>query len=147
MKKLFALTLFALLAISCSRANSSGGHSSKGSTMTYSVNTQAELDEANKRINDYKQELMRQGFREVSVAFSDRTTVTSIAEEKETVVFEGQYGTLEDLRVTLSTSKWLQKEQPQVSGRVSASLSDEQAERDFEELYKKVAFAVTGQTQ
>jgi len=66
MKKLLALTLFALLAISCSHANSSFPHSSKGSTMTYSVTTQAELDAANKRINDYKQELLRQGFREVS---------------------------------------------------------------------------------
>ena len=147
MKKLLALTLFALLAISCSRGNSSVVHSSKGSTMTYSVNTQAELDAANKRINEYKQELLRQGFREVSVAFSDRTTSTSIVDEKETVVLEGQYGKLKDLRVTLTTSKHLQKDQPQVSGRVSASLSDEQAERDFEELYKKVACAVTGQTQ
>jgi hypothetical protein len=115
--------------------------------MTYSASTQAELDAANKRINDYKQELLRQGFREVSVAFSDRTTSTSIVDEKETVVLEGQYGKLKDLRVTLTTSKHLQKDQPQVSGRVSASLSDEQAERDFEELYKKVACAVTGQTQ
>jgi len=147
MKKSLALTLFALLAISCSTANSSVAHSSKGSTMTYSASTQAELDAANKRINDYKQELLRQGFREVSVAFSDRTTSTSIVDEKETVVLEGQYGKLKDLRVTLTTSKHLQKDQPQVSGRVSASLSDEQAERDFEELYKKVACAVSGQTQ
>ena len=147
MKKSLALTLFALLAISCSIANSSVARSSKGSTMTYSASTQAELDAANKRINDYKQELLRQGFREVSVAFSDRTTSTSIVDEKETVVLEGQHGKLEDLRVTLSTSKHLQKDQPQVSGRVSASLRDEQAERDFEELYKKVACAVTGQPQ
>ena len=147
MKRLLALTLFALLAISCSRGNSSVTHSSKGSTMTYSVNTQAELDAANKRINEYKQELMRQGFREVSVAFSDKTVSTSIVDEKEEIVYEGQYGTLKDLKVTLSTSKWLQKDQPQISGRVSASLSDEQAERDFNELYKRVAFVVTGQSQ
>lgn len=145
MKRLLALTLFALLAISCSRGNSGVIHSSKGSTMTYSVGTQAELDAANKRINDYKQELLRQGFREVSVAFSDKTVSTSIVDEKEEVVFEGQYGTLKDLRVTLWTSKWLQKDQPQLGGRVNASLSDEQAERDFDELYKRVSFVVTGQ--
>jgi hypothetical protein len=145
MKRLLALTLFALLAISCSHGNGGIAHSSKGSTMTYSVGTQAELDAANKRINDYKQELKRQGFREVSVAFSDKTTSTSIVDEKEEVVFEGQYGTLKDLRVTLWTSKWLQKDQPQLGGRVNASLSGEQAERDFNELYKKVAFVVTGQ--
>jgi len=147
MKKLLALTLFALLAISCSHANSSFPHSSKGSTMTYSVTTQAELDAANKRINDYKQELLRQGFREVSVARSDVTVSTSVANETEKVVFEGQYGTLKDLQVTLWTSKWLQKEQPQLGGNVRASYSDQQAERDFEELYKRVAFVVTGQMQ
>ena len=115
--------------------------------MTYSVTTQAELDAANKRINDYKQELLRQGFREVSVARSDVTVSTSVANETEKVVFEGQYGTLKDLQVTLWTSKWLQKEQPQLGGNVRASYSDQQAERDFEELYKRVAFVVTGQMQ
>jgi hypothetical protein len=145
MKKLLALTLFALLAISCSHGNSSVAHSSKGSTMTNSVNSQAELDAANKRINDYKKELLRQGFREVSTSFSDKTVSTSVVDEKEEVVFEGQYGTLKDLRVTLWTSKWLQKDQPQIGGRVNASLSDAQAERDFNELYKKVAFVITGQ--
>lgn len=147
MKKSLALTLFALLAVSCSQANSSVAHSSKGSTMTYSVTTQAELDAANKRINDYKQELLRQGFHEVSVTTSNRTVSTSVANETEKVVFEGQYGTLQDLQVTLWTSKWLQKEQPQLGGGVNASLTGEQAERDFDDLYKKVAFAVTGQTQ
>jgi hypothetical protein len=147
MKRLFALTLFALLAINCSRGNSAVPNSSKGSTMTYSVNTQAELDAANQRINNYKQELLRQGFREVSVALADKTVSTSITDEKEQVVLEGQYGKLQDLRVTLWTSKWLQKDQPQLGGGVNASLIDEQAERDFNELYKRVAFVVTGHAQ
>ena len=147
MKRLLALTLFALLAIGCSRGNKPVALSSIGSTMTYSVGTQAELDAANKRINDYKQELLRQGFREVSVSFTDKTVSTSIVDEKEQVVFEGQYGKLKDLRVTLWTSKHLQKDQPQLGGRVYASLDGEQAERDFEELYKRVSFAVTGQPQ
>lgn len=143
MKRLLTLTLFALLAISCSRGDNSVGNS-KGSTMTYSVNTQAELDAANKRLNDYKQELLRKGFREVSVGFSDKTDSTSVVAENEHVVFEGQYGTLKDLRVTLWTGKWLQKEQPQVGGSVNASVSNQQAERDFDELYQRVAFVVTG---
>jgi len=147
MKKSLVLTLFALLAISCSRANSSVAHSSKGSTMTYSASTQAELDAANKRIKDYQQELLKQGFREVSVGFSNKTVSTSVTGENELVILEGQYGTLKDLRVSLWTSKWLQKDQPQVGGRVNASLSDEQAERDFNELYKRVSSVVTGQTQ
>ena len=142
MKTLLALTLFGLLAINCSceyRANTS---SSKGSTMTYSVGTQAELDAANQRIKEYKQELVKQGFREVSTSFSDTSGVFS--NSKEEVVFEGQYGTLKNLRVTLWTSTRLQKEQPQLGGRVNASLPNEQAERDFEELYKKVVYVVTG---
>lgn len=108
MKRLLALTLFGLLAISCSHRNGVS-HSSKDSSMTNSVGTQAELDAANRRVNEFKQELLRQGFHEVSVAFSDKTVDTSIVDEKEKVILEGQYGKLEDLRVTLWASKWLQK--------------------------------------
>jgi hypothetical protein len=88
MKNLLALTLFAVFAISCSHGNVS--HSSKGSSMTNSVGTQAELDAANRRVNEFKQELLRQGFHEVSVSFSDKTADTSIIDEKEEVVLEGQ---------------------------------------------------------
>jgi hypothetical protein len=42
-----------------------------GSTLTYGVGTQTELDQANQRINAFKEELLRQGFRQVSVSFSD----------------------------------------------------------------------------
>ena len=147
MKRLLALTLFACLAISCSRGNSSVSHSSKGSSMTYSVGTQAELDAANQRIREYKQELLRQGFHEVSVSFFDKTSDTSIVDEKEQVVLEGQYGNLEDLQVTLWSSKWLQKDQPQLGGGIQASISDDQGDRDFEALYQKICFVVTGNIQ
>lgn len=147
MKRLLTLTLFALLAISCSHLHSGVSRSSRGSNMTSSVGTQAELDAANKRVHDFKQELLQQGFHEVSVAFSDKTSDTSIVDQKEEVVFEGQYGRLEDLRVTLWASKWLQKDQPHLGGGVHASIVDDQAERDFEALYKKVCFVVTGKSQ
>jgi hypothetical protein len=145
MKRLLALTLFGLLAISCSRGNSGASHSSKGSSMTYSVGTQAELDAANQRINDYRQELVRQGFREVSGSFSD--TSGAVSNSKEEFVLEGQYGTLRDLRVSLWTTKRLEKDQPQLGGGIRASIKDDQADRDFEELYKKVSFVVTGHAQ
>ena len=147
MKRLFTLTLFGLLAISCSRENSYVANSSKGSTMTSSVGTQAELDAANQRINEYRQELLRQGFHEVSASFSDKTDATSLINSKEEFVLEGQYGNLKDLRVTLWTTKRLEKDQPQLGGGIHASLNDEQANRDFEELYKKVSSVVTGQPQ
>ena len=146
MIRLLVLTLFALLAINCSRGNNSGiMHSSRGSTMTYSVGTQAELDAANKRINDYREELVRQGFREVSESFTN--TSGALSNAKNEFVLEGQYGSLKDLQVTFSTTTKLEKDQPQLSGGIHASLSNEQAERDFEELYQKVVFVVTGQTQ
>ena len=147
MKRLLTLTFFALLAISCSRSNGGISHSTKGANMTYSVGTQAELDVANRRVKEFKQELLQQGFHEVSVAFSDKTADTSIVDEKEEVVLEGQYGTLKDLRVTLWSSKWLQKDQPHLGGGVHASIVDDQADRDFETVYKKVCFAVTGNAQ
>jgi hypothetical protein len=147
MKRLLTLTLFALLAISCSRSNSTVAHLSKGSSMTYSVGTQADLDAANRRVKEFKQELLQQGFHEVSVSFSDKTSDTSIVDEKEEVVLEGHYGTLKDLRVTLWSSKWLQKNQPHLGGGVHASIVDDQADRDFETLYQKICFAVTGNAQ
>lgn len=137
MKRLFALTLCALLASHCSTGyrKSYGG---KGSTATYSVGTQAELDEANQRINAFKEDLLRQGFSTVSASFSD---------SKEEFILEGQYGRLKDLRVTLRTNKRLEKEEPEFAGGIHASISDEQADQEFEDLYKKVVTVVTGWPQ
>ena len=115
--------------------------------MTHSVGTQAELDAANKRVNDYKQELLRQGFHQVWASLSDKTADTKFLNSKEEVVLEGSYRNLKDLRVTLWTTKLLEKDQPQLGGGVHASINGEQADRDFEELYKKVSFVVTGNTQ
>ena len=106
--------------------------------MTYGVGTQAELDQANQRINAFKQDLLRQGFRTVSISSSD---------SKEESILVGQYGRLKDLRVTLRTNQRLEKEEPEVAGGIDASISDEQANQEFEELYKKVSTIVTGQPQ
>ena len=137
MKRLFALTLCALLASNCSTEYRKS-YGSKGSTMTYGVGTQAELDEANQRINAFKEDLLRRGFRTVSVSFSD---------SKEESILEGQYGRLKDLRVTLQTNKRLEEDAPEVAGGIHASIGDEQADREFEELYKNVITVVTGRPQ
>ena len=144
MKRMLTLTLFGLMAINCSRSNSFGTHSSKGSTMTCDVVTQAELDAANQRVSDYREELLRQGFREVK---SSTITAGDDSLTKEEFVLEGQYGKLKDLKVTFWIKKRLEKDQPDPSGSIEASLRDEQAERDFDELYKKVSFVVTGHAQ
>ena len=136
MKRLFAFTLCAFLASNCSTGSGYGHSYSKGSTMTYSVGTQAELDQGNQRINAFKEELLRQGFREVSVSFFD---------EKEESILEGEYGRLEDLRVTLRTNTRLEEDAPELAGGIRASIRDEQADHEFEELYKKVISVVTGQ--
>lgn len=137
MKRLVALTLCSLLASTCSIGHRKS-YSSKGSTMTYGVGTQAELDQANQRINAFKQDLLRQGFRTLSISSSD---------SKEEFILVGQYGRLKDLRVTLRTNKHLEKEEPEVAGGIDASINDEQADQEFEELYKKVSTIVTGQHQ
>jgi len=93
--------------------------------MRYSVGTQAELDEANQRINAFKDDLLRQGFHAVSVSTSD-----SIEE----FILEGQYGRLKDLRVTLRTNKRLEKDGPEVAGGIHTSIRDGQADQEFEEL-------------
>ena len=111
---------------------------SKGSTMTYGVGTQAELDEANRRIIQFKQELLEKGFRQVSFSFSDT---------REEFILEGSYGTLPDLRVSLVTGKKLAGDAPEVAGGIHAFIRDEQADREFEELYKKVVYVVTGDLQ
>lgn len=147
MKRLLTLTLFGLLALSCHRGNSGVSLSSKGASMTFSTGTQADLDAGNQRINDYKQELLRQGFHEISTSVTSETAGTSYINRKEEVILEGQYRNLKDLRVTLWTTKRLEKDQPQLGGGVHASIKNEQDDRDFEELYKKVVFVVTGSAQ
>ena len=136
MKRLLALTLYGLLAINCSTGYRNSY--SKGSTMTCRVGTQAELDQGNQRINAFKEELLRQGFREVSASFSD---------SKEEFILKGQYGRLKDLRVTLRTNKRLQKEEPELAGGIHAFIRDEQADQEFEQLYKKVTAVVTGKPE
>ena len=145
MKRLSALTLFALLAIGCSHGNRAASSSSKGSSMTYSVGTQAELDAANQRVNEYRQELITQGFRIVSKSFSGSNG--ALSNSREEFVLEGQYGKLKDLQVTLWTTKRLEKDQPLLGGGVHAFIVDDEADREFEALYKKICFVVTGNAQ
>jgi len=144
MKGLLTLTLFGLLAISCTRGNSAFTNASKGSSMTYTAGTQAELDAGNKRIHDYRQELLRQGFHEISTSLTTQTGDSPDVNAKEKFILEGPYRNLKDLRVTLWTTKRLEKEEPQLGGGIDASIHNEQDDRDFEELYKKVSFVVTG---
>lgn len=136
MNRLFPLTLCILLLTTCSIHH--GNAATKGSTMRFSVSTQDELDQANQRINTYKEELVRHGFREVSV---------SISNTKEEFVLEGEYGKLRNLRVTLRIGKVLAEEEPEFSGSVDAYVRDDDADRDFESLYKRVSTVVTGKPQ
>jgi hypothetical protein len=146
MKRMLTLTLFGLLAISCTRGDSAL-HSSKGSSMTLTAGTQAELDAGNKRIHDYRQELLQQGFHEISTSLTTQTAGSSDVNAKEEFILEGRYRNLKDLRVTLWTTKRLEKENSELGGGIHASINNEQDDRDFEELYKKVSFIVTGNAQ
>jgi hypothetical protein len=141
MRKLFTLMLLAPIAIGCSLKYAGTPRSSKDKSMTSNVETQAELDAGNQRIREFKQELLQQGFHEVSVAHSD-----SASDSQTEFTLDGKYGTLRNVRVTLQTRTQLQvqKDQPELRGGVKAGIWDEQADRDFEELYKKVVFVVTG---
>jgi thioredoxin reductase len=136
--RLLTLTLFGLLTISCVNQPAGNAPISKGATMMYSVGTQAEMDSANQRINQFKQELLRQGFHDESHSVSDTS---------DEFILTGQYGTLTDLRVTLRTGKRLQSEPPPLAGGVHAFVKDDQADREFKELYKKVCSVVTGQAE
>ena len=139
MRKLFTLMLLAAIASGCSLKYDNTPRNSKDKSMTNNVETQAELDAGNQRMRDFKQELLQHGFREVSVGYSD-----SPSDSQEEFTLEGKYGTLKDVRVTLQTRTQLQKDQPELRGGVKAGIRDEQADRDFEELYKKICFVVTG---
>ena len=147
MKRMLTLTLFGLLTISCISRNSAYSNSSKDSSMTYTAGTQADLDAGNKRIHDYRQELLRQGFHEVSTSLNTQTAGSSDVNAKEEFVLEGPYRNLKDLRVTLWTTKRFEKEKSELGGEIHASIKNEQDDRDFEELYKKVSFVVTGHAQ
>ena len=115
--------------------------------MTYTAVTQAELDAVNQRINDYRQELLRQGFHESSFTLNTQTVGKSDVNSKAQFTLEGRYRNLKDLRVTLWTTTRLEndpKNQPQSGGGIEAVIVDNQADTDFEELYKKVSSVVTG---
>lgn len=133
-KKVIALIACILLTICCSRENPYG----KGSTMSFTVATQDQLNEGNQRINEFKQELLRQGFRVVSLSTSD---------SKEQVILKGDYGALKDLEVTLWTGNRLEIKEPQLGGGIHASLAGKEAEREYDELYRKVESIVTGKAQ
>ncbi|HEY0765471.1 MAG TPA: hypothetical protein VGD61_24045 [Pyrinomonadaceae bacterium] len=105
------------------------------STMTFDAATQAQLDQGNQRINSFKEDLLRQKFRVVSVS-----TINS----REEVILEGQHGRLKKLLIRLVTNTSLEKEGPELAGGVSASISDEQSMREYDELSKKVNAIVTG---
>jgi len=130
-RRVFALIAFCLLATGCSGQQSSG----RGSTMTKTVTTQAELNEGNQRINEFRQELLRKGFRVVSSFSSD---------SKEQVILAGRYGALKDLEVTLWTGKRLETKEPQLGGGIHALVSKE-SEREFDEFYKRVVKVVVGE--
>lgn len=142
MKRLFALTFCALLAINCSSRNKYP-ISGMDSTMNCNVETQAQLDQANRRIKAFKEELLRQGFRLVSVSTFNSSEDSSF-NSREDVILAGQHGRLKELRITLVTNTSLQKEGPELAGGVYASISDEQTMQEYEELSKKVDALVTG---
>jgi hypothetical protein len=130
-KRVLVLMVCGLLAIGCSRLNPPD----KDQTMSFTASTQDQLNEGNKRINDFKQELLTQGFRVVSSSSSD---------SKEQVILEGRYGELKDLKLTLWTGKRLEIKEPQLGGGIHASIVSKKAEQEFDELYRKVVFIVTG---
>jgi hypothetical protein len=130
-KRVFVLIACGLLAIGCSRLNPTG----KSRTISFTASTQDQLNEGNKRINDFKQELLTQGFRVVSSSSSD---------SKEQVILEGRYGALKDLKVTLWTGKRLEMKESQLGGGIDASIVSKEAEQEFDELYRKVVLIVTG---
>jgi len=132
-KRVFAVIACGLLAIGCS-GNSHG----KGSTMSRTVATQDQLNEGNQRITEFKQQLLMQGFREVSSSSSD---------SKEQVILEGRRGALKDLKVTLWTGKRLEMKGPQLGGGIHASIVSKEAEQEFDELYKTVVSIVVGEPQ
>jgi len=132
-KRVLALIACGLLAVGCSGEKSYG----KGSTMSSTVATQEQLNEGNQRINEFKRELLMQGFREVSTSSSD---------SKEQVILEGRYGALKDLKVTLWTGKQLEMKE-QLGGGIHASIVSKEAEQEYDELYRKVVTIVVGEPQ
>ena len=131
-KRVVALLACCLLVVCCVRQSSSRYNSS---FQNYSVATQEELDQANERINQLKEEFLVKGFRFMSISSSDL---------KEEVVLKGDYGGLKDIEVKLRTGKRLDPEEPPLGGGVSAFIPDKAAEQEFDQLYHKIAGVVRG---
>lgn len=133
-KRVFALIVCTLLAIGCSQEEPEG----KGASRTHIVATQDELDEGIRRIDQFKQELLKQDFREIHSLRSSETEKTTL---------KGRYGSLRDLEVTLWYGKKLESEEPHLGGHIYATIISKEADKEFDELYKRVETVVSGKAQ
>src|ERR1044071_8187549 len=131
-KRVFVLIACSLFATGCL---TEGRRDHMSSSMTFIASTQNQLSEGNQRINEFKQDLLNQGFHVVSSSSSD---------SKEEVILKGHYGKLKDLEVTLWTGKRLDVKEPSLGGGIQAFIASEEAKREFKELYRKVESIVEG---
>jgi len=107
----------------------------KAATISYAADTQQHLDECNQRLNEFKQELLSKGFREVSSSKSD---------SEDQAMLKGDYGALKDLEVTLWTFKQADSEKSRIIARIKAYVEGEEASREFNRLRKKIDSLPTG---
>ena len=134
-KRVLALIACTLFAKGCSTESR---RDRMTSSMSSIASTQDRLNEDNQRINELKQELLKQGF---GVAASDTS------DSKEQVILKGRYGKLKDIEVTLWTGKQLEIREPHSGAIISATITSDEAEREFRDFSSKVSSIVEGRPQ
>jgi hypothetical protein len=128
----------ALLLIACSFiAVSCDGRSvpSKATYSTFTAGNEAEVREGSRRTREYEQELLHQGFRVISTTNSDLS---------EKIDLKGDYKDLKNVEIRLSIGKKLEMKGPYFGGDLRAFLPDSTAEREFEEMEKRLHLAIQG---
>ena len=131
MHKLFPLILiFPLIAIGCSRHLPN-----KASSATYTAGNDAELREGASRVNEFRQELLRGGFRIVS------TSNSSLWEQ---VTLKGDDGELKDVEIVLQVGKQLEMKEPHLAASLRAQVEGKPAEQEFARLDARLKTAIQG---
>src|SRR5262245_20244184 len=143
MKILTVILTLASLSIGCSISATNGGrHNQRSHTQTFTAANEAELQDAVHRVNEFKQQLLEAGFREISSESSSYVGGGTRSKK----ILKGNYGNLHDVEITLWTSNKIdaQMNNEHIGVGAHCEITSQEEERQFDALVGKPELVATG---
>jgi len=142
MKILNVLVALTALSIGCSSLIVGRRHDEKTYTDTYTAANEAELKEAVRRVNEFKQQLLEAGFHEISS--ESASSVGGGTRIKK--ILKGTYGNLHNVEITLWTSDKIDSsmDNKHIGAGAHSEITSNADEQEFEALVRKLQFVTTG---